>query len=63
MSEQDKIDNQKAELINDLMATATVKEEVWRYHPDNPNKKDVVEEYKTLEKIKVDIESEIANLK
>jgi hypothetical protein len=63
MSEQDKIDNQKAELINDLMATATVKEEVWRYHPDNPNKKDVVKEYDILCQIEKDLELEIEELK
>ena len=63
MSEQDKIDNQKAELINDLMATATVKEEVWRYHPDNPNKKDVVKEYDILCQIEKVLELEIEELK
>ena len=63
MSEQDKIDNQKAELINDLMPTATVKEEVWRYHPDNPNKKDVVKEYDILCQIEKDLELEIEELK
>ena len=63
MSEQDKIDNQKAELINDLMATATVKEEVWRYHPDNPNTKDVVKEYDILCQIEKDLELEIEELK
>ena len=63
MSEQDKIDNQKAELINDLMATATVKEEVWRYHPDNPNKKDVVKEYDILCQIEKDLELENEELK
>ena len=63
MSEQDKIDNQKAELINDLMATAIVKEEVWRYHPDNPNKKDVVKEYDILCQIEKDLELEIEELK
>lgn len=62
MSEQEKIDNQKAELINDLMATATVKEEVWRYHPDNPDKKDVVKEYDILCQIERDLELEIAEL-
>lgn len=63
MSEQEKIDNQKAELINDLMATATVKEEVWRYHPDNPDKKDVVKEYDILCQIERDLELEIEELK
>ena len=52
----------KAELINDLIATSTVLDELWNYHPDNPDKKDVVEEFKILKKIKDDIEQEIAEL-
>jgi len=63
MSTKETLEEQKANLVNDLIAVSTVMDEIWNYHPDNPNKKDVVEEYKTLEKIKVDIESEIANLK
>lgn len=55
-------DNQKSELINDLLATATVKEEVWRYHPDNPNKKDVLKEYDILCQIERDLEEELADL-
>jgi hypothetical protein len=52
----------KSELIADLLATSTVMEEVWRYHPDNPNKKDVVKEYEILKQIQKDIESELADL-
>jgi hypothetical protein len=37
-------------------------EELWRYHPENPNMKDVVSEYKVLEKIKVDIEKEMRGM-
>ncbi len=55
-------DNRKVELINDLMAVATVIEEIWNYHPDNPNKKDVVSEYNQLLKIKGDIENELEAL-
>ena len=55
-------DNTKSELIDDLVATSTVMEELWRYHPDNPSKKDVREEYKILEQIKKDIESELAGI-
>ena len=62
MSEQDKIDNKKSDLIADLLATQTVMDEVWRYHPDNPNKKDIIKEYKILEKIKSDIEKELSEL-
>jgi len=52
----------KSELINDLVATSTVMEEVWRYHPDNKNQKDVVEEYNILVQIQKDIELEISKL-
>ena len=52
-----------SELYNDLIATSTILDELWNYHPDNPDKKDVVTEYQTLQKIQKDIEEEIANLK
>ena len=55
-------DNTKSELINDLVATSTVMDEMWRYHPDNPKKKDIVKEYNILKQIQSDIESELANL-
>ena len=62
MTKQEELDHQKAELINDLVATSTVMEEVWRYHPDNPEKKDVIKEYNILKQIQKDIESELADL-
>ena len=55
-------DNTRTELLNDLVATTTVMDEMWRYHPDNPNKKDIVKEYKILKQIQSDIEFELANL-
>tara|TARA_Y100000389_G_scaffold4125_1_gene3926 strand:- start:1762 stop:1956 length:195 start_codon:yes stop_codon:yes gene_type:complete len=62
MTKQEELDQQKAELINDLLATSTVMEEVWRYHPENPEKKDVIKEYNILKQIQKDIESELADL-
>lgn len=62
MTDQDKLDLQKAELINDLLATSTVMEELWNYHPENPNKKDVIKEYQTLLQIQKDIEKELKEL-
>ena len=62
MSKQEELDQQKSELINDLVATSTVMEEVWRYHPENPEKKDVIKEYNILKQIQKDIESELADL-
>ena len=62
MSKKVELEEVRAELINDLVATATVMEELWNYHPDNPDKKDVVKEYDVLKKIQKDIEQEIAEL-
>ena len=62
MSKQEELDQQKSELIADLLATTTVMDEVWRYHPDNLNKKDVVKEYEILKQIQKNIESELAEL-
>ena len=56
------LEEQKVELINDLAATATIMDELWRYHPDNPKKVDIVKEYKNLEQMQTDIEKEILEL-
>jgi hypothetical protein len=37
-------------------------EEIYRYHPNNPNKVDIVKEYTILEKIQSDIEKELSEL-
>ena len=60
--EQEDTFNIKTELINDLVATSTVIDELWRYHPDNPEKKDVELEYEILKQIQKDIESKLAEL-
>ena len=60
--EQSEIDELKTELINDLVAITTVIEVVWSYHPINPDKKDVVEEYNILRQIAKDIEIELEKL-
>ena len=62
LNEQEQLNQQKASLLDDLMAVSTVMEEVWNYHPDNPNKKDIIQEYKLLERIKSDIEKELSEL-
>tara|TARA_B110000259_G_scaffold83503_1_gene97474 strand:+ start:464 stop:667 length:204 start_codon:yes stop_codon:yes gene_type:complete len=60
--EQSNQNSLKSELINDLAATFTVMDEMWRYHPDNPNKKDIIKEYKILKQIVKDIEHELEEL-
>ena len=52
--EQSEVNYLKTELVNDLVATTTIMEDLWRYHPENPDKKDVVSEYKVLERIKLE---------
>jgi len=55
-------EDQRNELINDLIATSTVMDELWQYHPDNPKKKNVVDEYNVLKQIHKDLEEEIKQL-
>jgi len=55
-------EDQRNELVNDLIATSTVMDELWQYHPDNPNQKDVVKEYEALKQMAKDLEIEIDEL-
>jgi len=55
-------DFKKSELLEDLVATETVIEEIWRYHPENPKRLDILEEYDKLKVIKADIENELKTL-
>jgi hypothetical protein len=52
----------KNELINDLISVTTILEEIWKYHPDNPDQEDIVAEYNQLLKIQGDIENELKAL-
>ena len=44
----------KIELVNELSFLLGLQEKVWRYHPNNPNVVNVVDEYA---KLQIDIES------
>ena len=55
-------EDQRNELVNDLIATSTVMDELWQYHTDNPNQKDVVKEYNVLKQMAKDLEKEIDEL-
>jgi len=61
MTKED-VDNKKSELVNDLMATITIMEDYWRFHPDNKNAQDVKVEYTKLQEMKKEIEGELAEL-
>ena len=60
--EQHSINNIKSELLEDLMATAKIKEEICQYHPETPNKTNIVEAYDLLTKMEKDITDELDKL-
>jgi hypothetical protein len=62
MSQQQEMENLKADLINDLISVSTVMEELWKYHPENPERIDIVSEYDNLVKMKKEIEAELDGL-
>ena len=53
----------KTELLNDLVSVVTVMEETYKYHPENPERIDIIQEYANLKVIKIDIEAELEELK
>ena len=48
----------KEELINEMITISKQLEEVWLYHPDNPNSIDPVEYHKILTKTLLDLEKQ-----
>lgn len=52
----------KEDLINELIHLQTISEELFNYHPDNPNKTDVVTAYNTIQDKIKSIEDSLANL-
>jgi len=52
---------QRVKLIDELMTVVQIMDELYRYHPDNPNRFNVAEEYKVLAERKVQIEAELEN--
>ena len=52
----------KTELVNDLLSVVTIMDEIFKYHPENPNKIDIKEEYANLQMIKDDIEAELEEM-
>jgi len=51
----------RVKLIDELMTIVQIMDELYRYHPDNPNRFNVAEEYKILAERKVQIEAELEN--
>lgn len=36
------------DLLNDLIHWGHLKEDIWKYHPDNPERVDIVDEYNRI---------------
>ena len=58
MTEQEKLEEKRTELINDLVAVTTIMEDYWRFHPANDKQLNIVEEYRQLEAIKDKLEED-----
>ena len=56
------MDQRKAELINTLLEVEERIDELWEYHPENPNRIDVEDEYLELHKVALLIQNELDEL-
>jgi hypothetical protein len=61
-TEQERIDDEKSELLQDLITSEKVMETLWKYHKNNPERVILEDEYSKLEKMRSDIEEELENL-
>ena len=51
--------NKQMQLLDELMSTIQIMDELYRYHPENPTQVDVVSEFKALAERKVEIETKL----
>jgi len=51
-----------SELVNDLVAIQTVMDEIWKYHPDNADNINIIDEYESLKMIKQQIQEELKEI-
>ena len=58
MNEQD-LENERMELINDLIAISQIMDDYYRFHPENSNKIDLVAEYNNLDEMRKKIELDL----
>ena len=59
MTEKEWFENKETDMINDIISISTIMDDYWRFHPNNPQKIDLVNEYESLEKLKSDTEAEL----
>jgi hypothetical protein len=63
MSRIDELENRIIELQNDIIHLVNIKEELWRYHPDNPDVINVKDEHRKIKDNIYDCELEIDEIK
>jgi len=56
------MDQRKADLINALIEVEDRIDELWEYHPENPNRIDVEDEFQELQKVVLLIQTELDEL-
>jgi len=54
--------NEKAELINTLIEIEERIDELWEYHPENPNRIDVESEFNDLQRTAILLQAQIDEL-
>jgi len=50
---------EQMQLLDELMSVIQIMDELYRYHPENPNQIDVASEFKRLAERKVEIEEKL----
>ena len=50
---------EQMQLLDELMSTIQIMDELYRYHPENPTQVDVVSEFKALAERKAEIEEQL----
>jgi len=53
---------EKAVLVNTLIEVEDRIDELWEYHPENPNRTDVVDEFGKLQKLALVLQTQIDEL-
>ena len=52
----------KVVLVNEIIQLSNIRDEYWRYHPDNPDRIDVVKEIVNVDKAITTAQNKIAEL-
>ena len=56
------VNDPKIEMINEVIFLTKISEELWSYHPDNPNQIDVKDQYSKVQDKITKLQEEISQL-